>query len=192
MRAFCVSTGGRMLCSWQFARLPNWLFSLSLISGEAEKLLQFTPTLPLLCVLICMSETLEKSSSVTKHALVGCLALSRHLCLFVMSSLAGVQIRINCFSRQRQFLFSFRWLFSQQGGENQKGKTLWQVKQQQLLWAIYRWKPDKFPNLITKRDKNERKRIVQSEHLIHKTGIIHNFMCDLKQRKKINSFNKHV
>ena len=35
-------------------------------------------------------------------------------------------------------------------------------------------------NLITKRDKNERERIVQSEHLIYKTGIIHNFTCDLK------------
>lgn len=30
------------------------------------------------------------------------------------------------------------------------------------------------------RDKNERKRKVQSEHLIYKTGIIYNFMCDLK------------
>lgn len=64
---------------------------------RAEKLWQFTPILPLLCVLICMSKTLEKSSSVTKHALVGCLALSHHLCLFVTLSLADVQIRINCF-----------------------------------------------------------------------------------------------
>ena len=38
MKAFCISTGGRVLCSWQFARLSNRLFSTSLISGEAEKL----------------------------------------------------------------------------------------------------------------------------------------------------------
>lgn len=66
MKALCVLAGGWLAGSWQFARLPNHFFLIHLVSGEVEMLGSSQQILSLLCILVCMLVSSERSSSVTK------------------------------------------------------------------------------------------------------------------------------
>lgn len=104
-----------------------------------------------------------------------------HLCLFVKLLLACIQIHTNCFSHQRQFLLSFKLLFSLWGGGNQRGKDTMAGQIATVTTdCLQSTVQGEFDNLMSKTDKNERIRIVQPNHIIYNTYTICNALSDSK------------